>query len=977
MSQLQKSGRISCNPSSRLFLGRNKVHGSSMCRSFGAKRDRSGEADCRSRLLKLALMLMRAIIVAAMLIIQPLAASAVSLGRVDVASHLNEAFFAEIALNLDKDESLSSIFVDLASPVEYRFLEVYRDQAIDNLRTTIKQDKRGLRVEITSNKALKSPYINLVLRVRHGRATHFKKFPIFLSLPSVATPKIAQGKPVVTIAKTATQPIQTTAQATSIKKEGFAPFSDWARTNRYGPMVYGDTLFTVARRLRIDKRYSVRQVAMALFNKNRDKFSQGNINLIKAGSYLNTPTANEVAALSPSAASAAMIAQTKAWQRLKQQPKFARVAEAQKNRYSKRVRVGSQGEGVRHTSTTPAAIAASKPQVVAVHTPTAAAIAPVKVTATPATTSKPTLSTEAQQRIAQLKTDNEILQATVTANNKRLAKLEKQLTTSTATSNDPKLKLLEAHLMRIQRQLQQERTNNKSDMLMWLIYAAAAIIVLLIVVIGVLMRRQPPHPAQLQQKPQSAPSPIAETVAETVETTVAEKEAAPATTTIAETKVDSAESEAQETTDSTSADPDVDYLTEADVYLRYGMEDEAEAQVELALQLRPDDPAAHAKLVEVREARGNKVEAEAAKTAALALLTGAALATFEQLLTPTAQQEETNEPETSEKSTAKTTTEERSEIAAVEVSTPQASDDDDLLASIAPPNADNEIDALLDIQNETPSYHDDNDDELQQLLSIVDSETSESEENSDDDILDLSMDSTIDTDLASLMSSLTTSDDDASTQNILPEEENMSPDISSTDTIEQASTAKATAETEPSAEPVETSFNDMLSGDLDFDTSDLDLSKAKTEEPRINTTSVDSDSDLAFDASDLDLSGIELPSSSATATSEKTAIEPSTAGDMKHSDAISLDLSDSTSAVEAEATVTKAAEPTTPAASGSTLDISLDMDDLDALLANDASPQPTPEKQPQKTTPEAPQSVDDELESLLEGLDDIDLNGNK
>ncbi|MDQ6963526.1 MAG: FimV/HubP family polar landmark protein, partial [Mariprofundales bacterium] len=317
-------------------------------------------------------MLIRMVSIVAMLTINPLMVAAVSLGRVDVASHLDEAFFAEIPLNLDSDESLSSIFVDLASPVEYRFLEVYRDHTIDLLRTTIKQDKRGLRVEISSAKAIRAPYINLVLRIRHGRATHFKKFPIFLALPSVATPKVEPLRSVAVASNSTAKPVAVESAAAADaattgegSSAGFKPFSGWARTNRYGPMVYGDTLFTVARRLRIDTRYSVRQVAMALFNKNRAQFGQGNINLIKEGSYLETPTASEVEMLSRAEANAAMAVQLKAWKRLKQQPKFARLAEAQKNRYSKRVRVGSQAEGLRHVAAaaTSAATATSTKRV--------------------------------------------------------------------------------------------------------------------------------------------------------------------------------------------------------------------------------------------------------------------------------------------------------------------------------------------------------------------------------------------------------------------------------------------------------------------------------------------------------------------------------------------------------------------------------------------------------------------------------------
>ncbi|MDX8413206.1 MAG: FimV/HubP family polar landmark protein [Mariprofundales bacterium] len=932
-------------------------------------------------------MSMRVIIIAAMLIMQPLAASAVSLGRIDVASHLDETFFAEIALNLDADESLSSIFVDLASPIEYRFLEVYRDQAIDTLRTTIKQDKRGLRVEIASAKALRSPYINLVLRVRHGRATHFKKFPIFLALSSIATPKIVQGKPVITAPQPSAQPIENTAKTNTIQPDEFTPFEGWARTDRYGPMVYGDTLFTVARRLRTDKRYSVRQVAMALFNKNRDKFSKGNINLIKEGSFLDTPTANEVEALSPSEASAAMIAQTKAWKQLKQQPKFARVAEAQKNRYTKRVRVGSQGEGVRHTTTAPAAAAATEPEVLPVHdsasttATTTATVAPTQEAA-----STPELSTEAQQRIAQLKTDNDILQATVTANNKRLAELEKRLT-APAASSDPKLKRLEVRLMRIQRQLEQERANNKGEVLMWLIYAAAGIIVLLIVVIGVLMRRQPPHPAQLQQAAPAAP-------AEKITEAAPQKQASPSdkmvpsppisneTPTAATTE--STEASTEESTEESDANaddnPDIDPLTEADVYLRYGMEEEAETQVNLALQLTPENPAAHAKLIEVRQARDNSAGAEAAKTAALALLTGSALATFEELLASASPQKEVSADETPEPSSEKPSEKPSEEPSKTETPADSAADnseeetsDDDLLSSISNPDSDKDLDALLDIQPEPATYQDD-DDELQNLLSTVDSDEPESEE---DDVLDLSMDSSDDTDLDALLSSLSTPDDNT---------EGSSADESTSDTAEDI--AEESVETTEEPETVAPTKNSDLEGDLAFDTSDIDLSKAKVEEPLVNTTSVDNDSDLAFDASGLDLSGIVLPSSTTAETmpastaitaapSDEPALE--TTGDD-----ISLDL-DTDLATEPtdipEPTIADHAESaasSTPATSGSTLDISLDMDDLDALLATDeALPKPTPESTPEKAAETAPQSVDDELGSLLDGLDDLDFGGDK
>ncbi len=54
-SYLQKSGRIRCNPTLSGFSGWIEGHGCSMPRRFSLKIRRSGEADCHSRLLQVAL----------------------------------------------------------------------------------------------------------------------------------------------------------------------------------------------------------------------------------------------------------------------------------------------------------------------------------------------------------------------------------------------------------------------------------------------------------------------------------------------------------------------------------------------------------------------------------------------------------------------------------------------------------------------------------------------------------------------------------------------------------------------------------------------------------------------------------------------------------------------------------------------------------------------------------------------------------
>ncbi len=924
---------------------------------------------------------------------------AVSLGHIDVASHLGERFFAEIPLKLDEGESLSAVFVDLASPIEYRFLEVYRDATVSDIRTAIKQDQRGLRVELSSTNPLNAPYINLILRVRQGRATHFKKYPVFLSLPDSATPKEILSPHSIPTSRGKENPStkNMTAEAASMqskveKEPAFKPFSGWARTARYGPMVYGDTLMTVARRLRIDERYTLNQVAIALFNKNRDKFGHDNINLVKEGSFLDTPTASEVEALSRTEADLAVRTQMDNWRKLiRQQRRYARLAEAQKHRYTKRVRVGSRAEGVRHvaapTATTPAD---NTPKV----TPLAEKTAPKETATAPAATPVPNA---AQQRIAQLKADNDLLQATVTATNKRLAKLEAKLAAvATAPKEDARVKKLELKLMRIQRELARERANNQSDLLMWLLYGAVAIIVLLIVAIGILVRRQPAHPAQAEADATRV-APLLSQVDPTALSTTGNEAVSDTETKggkVAQTTTEP-EEEAPITEDGSGGDPtepesdealpqegeeeeeeDIDHLAQADIYVRYGMEDEAEKQVELALQRNPDDPAAHAKLIEVRRIRGDSAGEDTAKATARSTLSGAALATFEQMIAAAGQADSDDHGMAEEVSTEAATAapDPAPSSPTEEGARDQNNTPDEPEEKTATEIKTSDVDALLDLQNDPA----DDDDILQSLLMETDNSTDEDE---DSDVLDLS-DSTNDDELNALLSSLES--DDA--------EKEASP--KAVETIEETSSGPEPAtESTPEKEERDTE-GEGTPDELSFDLSDIDLSRAKVEEPAVNTAAVEDDNDLTFDTSGLDLGDITLPGA---ASAQQGSSETTEQTDEKRENEISLPADSATdeppSATDLADTPEKEHKAPDHAPQSSVeketaandngeagLELSLEMDDLDALLAGGNAPTNSDETTATGNNDEQGKNVsmDDELGALLSGLDDLDLgNGEK
>lgn len=622
-------------------------------------------------------------------------AYAVSLGKFDVASHLGEPFFGEVALNLDANEKASDLTIEVASPTDYRILEVFRDTSLNLLQTDVKTDARGSRVELKSESAIESPFFNLVLKIRQGRSTHFKKFPVFLELPNSASAQAPapqpQVKPVVQTmapeeaAPAVENPLQeeSDAQQVAAEKEtagqvdiqpteAFKAFDNWARTARYGPMVFGDTITTVAKRIQVDDRFTKQQVMMALYEKNRSKFSQNNINLIEAGTYLDVPTAAEVERISPSMARQMLQEQNKAWKTLTQEPEYAAVEEAQKNRYSKRVRVGESATGVASKPVTAAgemaaeaalpvpATSETKQSERSTETEKAAATTTEKTepassqnsTASGGVAGSAAASAELdllRQQVAMLEEQNFDLEA-------KLNEYETRQPSDVEAALKEQNKKLELKLARMQADLDKVRQavaageGGSGGMFNWLTWVLVGLIVLLSAGVGFLLRQQRAHPAVMDDVGDEMIESIASDAAEEFASDAgdmdfAEPEIPSMDETLSQdsttqmdaedlgmslpdlTDEDTSEMEAFQEEDE-EPDPNVDYLSEADVYMRYGMEDEAEKQVELALRLDASNAEAHQKMVEIRKARGDESGANNAIENAKSILTGDALAAF-------------------------------------------------------------------------------------------------------------------------------------------------------------------------------------------------------------------------------------------------------------------------------------------------------------------------------------------------------------
>ncbi|OIO68519.1 MAG: hypothetical protein AUJ58_08855 [Zetaproteobacteria bacterium CG1_02_55_237] len=580
---------------------------------------------------------------------------AVALGKIEVTSHLGEVFFAEAPLQLDAGEKLSDLSVELATASDYQILEVFRDAALNQLSVEIVDDERGTRAVIASAEAMDTPYFNLVLKLRHGHATNFKKFPVFLDLPDQVRPVVEAIAPVaesmpavqekepvsvvapmddaVSAAESASDQLDTAEVASS----GFKPYEGWARTNRYGPMVRGDTLSTVAQRLPVDGRFTRSQIMVGLFNKNKDKFKEGNINLINAGTYLDVPTSDEVAAVQESDARRIFKEHEQRWKDLKDQPVYAAEAEAQENRYRTRVHVGQTASGVAAAPVQGDQASADKSSQ------------ENKVPQSQAAADVPAAGAAAQLRA--LEEENLRLKQALQESEAKAA--GSKPATADAASAEEQVKRLELTVARLQRQLNQvnqQMQEVQSQDLNALTLALGGIIILLLAFAGYLLfllRRDRPHPAVRSSSDAEIAPGAAAMLASGFDAGTGESapDDGDSEDVDHEALMASLDSELQEDAAAGMQADDalpgnkravpqagIDYLAEADVYLRYGMEDEALQQMHMAIEQRPDHLEAHSKLVELLQSRKDQEAVDAAIYAARSMLSAGDLKTFEDSL---------------------------------------------------------------------------------------------------------------------------------------------------------------------------------------------------------------------------------------------------------------------------------------------------------------------------------------------------------
>lgn len=232
----------------------------------------------------------------------PLNAFALGVGQIQVRSALNQALDAEIPLLLAGSAEAAGITAKLAPTPLFAQKGIDRLPMLSNLVFTVQTgaDGRGL-IRVTSKQPIREPLLNFLIQVDWPKGQVVREFAVLLDPPVRARQRpAALPAPSPTVATfappaasrlsrprqpAATVPPQPTPSPPAVAHRG---------TATYGPVPYGETLWSIASRVRPDPAVGVRRMMQALLEANPKAFWKHNVDGLRAGATLRLPSAQEI-----------------------------------------------------------------------------------------------------------------------------------------------------------------------------------------------------------------------------------------------------------------------------------------------------------------------------------------------------------------------------------------------------------------------------------------------------------------------------------------------------------------------------------------------------------------------------------------------------------------------------------------------------------------------------------------------------------
>ena len=261
-------------------------------------------------------------------------ASALSLGRISVQSALGEPLRAEIEILDINAEEAATLKAKAAPPEAFRTAGLDYNAAMTNLQATLQRRENGRAfLRLSSERVINDPFVDMILEASWNTGRIVRDYTLLFDPPSLrapsAAPPAASQLPAALETRPAVPGVPTPARDSQLpprptlapKPAPTAPVNKAQASEKPAPqpeqvssqqlkVKAGDTASRLAA---INKPVSVSldQMLLAMLRANPDAFMGDNVNRIKAGAIVTLPTQEQANATPADQASQTIVAQSR------------------------------------------------------------------------------------------------------------------------------------------------------------------------------------------------------------------------------------------------------------------------------------------------------------------------------------------------------------------------------------------------------------------------------------------------------------------------------------------------------------------------------------------------------------------------------------------------------------------------------------------------------------------------------------------
>ena len=263
-------------------------------------------------------------------------ANALSLGRLTVQSALGEPLRAEIEVPDINAEEAASLKTSIAPPEAFTAAGLEYNPAMSGLQTSLQRRPDGRAfIRLSSDRPINDPFVDMILETSWSSGRIVRDYTMLFDPPtlrqaapaptlpqtsaaaSVASPVKAPVAPAPSIPAPASEPVRSAAapkpapvSSSPAPSTAKAPPKPPAESAKQVQVKAGDTASKIARNTK-PAGISLDQMLVALLRSNPDAFINGNINRIRAGAVVNMPSSEQAKSMTTAEATQFVVAQSK------------------------------------------------------------------------------------------------------------------------------------------------------------------------------------------------------------------------------------------------------------------------------------------------------------------------------------------------------------------------------------------------------------------------------------------------------------------------------------------------------------------------------------------------------------------------------------------------------------------------------------------------------------------------------------------